>query len=77
MGKPVWYSSNPRNVDTGHSRVEYAEYIRHLRKDLGIDVSHFHKNVGTMADGYLKGVADVDSRLRAILNSKLGAPGFS
>jgi hypothetical protein len=56
--------------------MEYAQYVRHLRNDLGIDVSHFHKNVGAMADGYMKGVSDADSRLREILNLKLGASGF-
>lgn len=69
-------SPNPHKIDPSRSRLEYAQYARHLRKDLGIDVSHFHKNVGAMADGYLKGISDADSRLRAILNLKLGAPGF-
>jgi hypothetical protein len=54
--------------------MEYTQYVKHLRKDLGIDVSRFHKNAGAMADGYLKGVADANSRLRGIL--KLGTPGF-
>jgi len=57
-----------------HGRMEYAQYVKHLRKDLGIDVSHFHKNVGAMADGYLKGVVDLNSRLRGIL--ELGTPEF-
>jgi len=68
--------SDARAWEKKHGRVEYAQYVRHLRKDLGIDVSHFHKNVGAMADGYLKSVSDADSRLRAILNLKLGAAGF-
>jgi hypothetical protein len=63
-----------RNVDPAYSRMEYTQYVKHLRKDLGIDVSRFHKNAGAMADGYLKGVADANSRLRGIL--KLGTPGF-
>lgn len=54
----------------------YTQYVRHLRNDLSIDVSRFHKNVGAMADGYLKGVSDADSQLRVILNLKLGALGF-
>lgn len=72
----VYIFRMPQNVDPGHSRTEYAQYVKHLRKDFGIDVSHFHKNVSAMADGYLKGVADGNSRLRAILNLKLGASGF-
>jgi hypothetical protein len=66
----------PRNVDPGRSRMEYAQYVKHLRKDLGIDVSYFRKNVGAMADGYLEGVADAHSRLRTILNLKHGVSGF-
>ena len=59
-----------------HSRVDYVQYIRHLREDLGIDTSHFLRNVDAMADGYLKAVTDADSRLRTILGLKLEAPGF-
>jgi len=68
------YPRMPRNVDPNHSRTEYTQYVKHLKKDLGIDISHFHKNVGAMADGYLKGVTDVNFRLRGIL--KLGTPEF-
>ena len=70
------YVERPGTLTPGRSRTEYTQYVKHLRKDLGIDVSHFHKNVSAMADGYLKGVADANSRLRAILNLKLGASGF-
>jgi len=66
----------PQNVDPSHSRTEHTQYIKHLRKDLGIDVSHFHKNVSAMANGYLKGVADANSRLHEILNFNLGASEF-
>ena len=66
----------PQNVDPSHSRMDPTQYVEHLRKDLGIDVSRFHKNVSAMADGYLKGIADANSQLRAILNLKLGVSGF-
>ena len=68
----VWTISSEcsRNIDQGHSNTEYTQYVKHL----SAGVSHFHKNVGAMADGYLKGVADVNSRLRGIL--KPGAAGF-
>ena len=66
----------PRNVYPSHSRVEYTQYAKHLKKDLGIDVSYFRENVGAISDGYLKGVADAHSGLRTILNLKHGASGF-
>ena len=53
--------------------MEYTQYVKHIRKDLGIDVSYFRKNVGAMADGYLNGVADAHSRLCTVLNLKHGA----
>jgi hypothetical protein len=56
--------------------MEYAQYVKHVREDLAFDVFHCHENVGVMVDGYLGGVTDVDSRLRGILNLKLGALGF-
>ena len=76
MGKGLLYPRMPRSTDPGHSHTEYAQYVKHLRKDLGIDVSRFRKNVGAMADGYLKGVAEAHSGLCTILNLKPGASGF-
>lgn len=76
MGESIWCSPNPQKFDPSHSRVEYTQYVKHLRKDFDIDVSHFHKNIDAMADGYLKGVSDAVSRLRAVFNFKLGASGF-
>lgn len=78
MGEESWVSprnvANAWNVDPGRRRTEYGQYLKHLRKDLGIDVSHFNKNVGAMVDGYLNAITDADSRLRGIL--KLGTSGF-
>ena len=67
----------PQNVDPpGHSRMEYAQYVTHLKKYFDVDISHFHKHVGPMTDGYLKVVADAHSQLRAILNLEHGTSGF-
>jgi hypothetical protein len=71
----VWLiCPHARSVNASCSRMEYTQYVKHLRKDVGIDVSHFNKNVGVMVDGYLNAVADANSWLRGIL--KLGASGF-
>ncbi|KAF9650963.1 hypothetical protein BDM02DRAFT_3111266 [Thelephora ganbajun] len=68
--------SDARAWEKKHGHTEHMQYVKHLRRDLGVDVSHFHTNVGAMTNGYLKGVMDIDSQLHAILNLKLGASGF-
>ena len=65
---------DPLDADPDHRHTEYTQYVNHLKKDLGIDVSHFSKNVGAMVNGYLNAVTDADSRLRGIL--KPGTSGF-